>query len=368
MKNLAELQAECAALGIKVEDHGRPSKEPFVSALREHYWRQDHPGEPLPSQVMPMLLGSWEEADGDEARQIEEDYHAWIVQEKLDGVRAMLSVETGQVRISSRTVSEITVRLSEFQGNLAHLTTGLSKLAGTVLDGELVSPVSALDTGGTITSTFLQATTAVLATSPENAHRIQEGQNAHLRFHVFDVLCYHGRDVVQQPLAERLDVLETVLLQSENPFIEPVRSFVVNKPDIHRRIISRGGEGTVWKKADSHYLPGCRVPFWLKRKLGMEVEAFISGAKQGTNGHANRVGALQFSIRQPDGAVVPLAWVSSLTDRERFLLTDLSPNGDVSMASHYLGRRAVLAGQDLSARSRRMRHTHLVRWIDPIDA
>ena len=59
MKNLAELQAECAALGIKVETTGRPSKEPYIFALRDHHWQQDHPGKPLPPQILPMLLGSW---------------------------------------------------------------------------------------------------------------------------------------------------------------------------------------------------------------------------------------------------------------------------------------------------------------------
>ena len=93
----------------------------------------------------------------DEAREIEEDCHAWIVQPKLDGVRALLHVEDGQVRITSRCVSEVTYRLSEFQDNLPHLTQGLSQLKGTILDGELVCPASVIDTGTTTTATSLQA-------------------------------------------------------------------------------------------------------------------------------------------------------------------------------------------------------------------
>lgn len=368
VKNLAELRADCAALGVEVATTGRPSKEPYIAGLRDHHWQKDHPSDPLPQQIQPMLLGSWEDLDEEEAQEIEADLHAWLVQPKLDGVRALLHIEEDRVRITGRTISEVTYRLSEFQENLPHLAEGWSALKGTILDGELVCPVAKLDTGSTIAETSLQATTAVLATSPENARRIQDGQVAHIRFHVFDVLRYRGRDLIQLPLIERLNFLETALRQSDNPHVEAVQSFVVNKLDIHHRIISRGGEGTVWKKADSVYLPGKRVSDWIKRKAGVQVEAFVSGFKPGNNGHTGMVGAVEFSTRHADGSSVPVAWVSSFSDRERFVLTDLSPNGDVRIASHHLGRRAVLAGQDLSARSRRMRHARLVRWIDPIDA
>jgi ATP-dependent DNA ligase len=162
VKNLAELQAECAALGIKVETRGRASKEPYVAALRDYHWRKDHPDEPLPAQVMPMLLGSWEHLDDGQVEAIEQDHHAWIIQPKMDGVRALVHIEDDRVHVTSRTVSEVTYRLSEFQDNLPHLVEDLSALNGTILDGELMCPVSCLDTGSTVTGNSLQATTAVL--------------------------------------------------------------------------------------------------------------------------------------------------------------------------------------------------------------
>ncbi len=367
MKNLAELQAECAALGITVEINGRASKQPYLDALRDHHWRKDHPDQPLPPQTQPMLLDSWEDLDENKARQIEEDCHAWVAQEKYDGVRVLLHVEDGRVRITGRTISEVSYRLTEHQDNVAHLTTGLSPLRGTILDGELISPVSCVDTGSTITATSLQATVAVLVTTAENAHQIQERHDAHLRLKVFDILRYHGQDLTRLPLIERLDFLEKALRQSDNPFIEPVPSFVVNKPDIHHRIINRGGEGSVWKSASSVYLPGKRSLSWLKRKRTVQVEAFITAAKEGRNGHSSSIGAVQFGVRRNDGSTIPIAWVSNLSDRERQLLIDPLSNGRPRLAPHHLGRRAVLAGQNLSARSNRIRHARLVRWIDPLE-
>jgi ATP-dependent DNA ligase len=362
VKNLAELQAECATLGIKVETKGRASKEPYVVALRDYHWRKDHHDEPLPAQIMPMLLGSWEDLDDAQAEAIEHDHHAWIVQPKLDGCRALLHIEGNQVRITSRTVSEVTYRLSEFQDNLSHLAEDLSKLSGTILDGELVCPVSALDTGSTVTGNSLQATMAVLASSQIKARQFQEGQHAHVRFHVFDILRSGSQAVTHLPLIDRQDILATTLRQITNEFIEAVPSFVVNKPDIHRHIIEAGGEGTVWKKADAPYEPGRRASHWIKRKRGIEVEAFVTGFKPGTNGHEAMIGAIEFGTAK-NGFIEPIAWVSSLPSVNRSRMTQLDSAGKVSLAPGYLGRRALIFGQDLSAKSGRIRHARIVRWL-----
>lgn len=363
MKNLAELQAECAVLGIKVETNGRASKEPYIAALRDYHWRKDHSDEPLPAQVMPMLLSSWADLDGDEARAIEADLHAWIVQPKLDGVRALVHIEGDRVRITSRTISEVTYRLSELEQNLEHLTSGLSKLNDSVLDGELLCPVADLDTGSSITATSLQATMAILATSPDNARRIQASQDAHVRFHAFDVLRYCGQDVTPLPLIDRQDILEKALRKSDNLFIETVPSFVVNKPAIHHHIVADGGEGTVWKRANASYEPGRRADHWIKRKVGIQVEAFVSDFKPGNNGHSKMVGTVQFSIRNANGSSVVIAWVSSWTEEERRAMTHADPTGKVVLNPVYLGRRALIEGQDHSAKSRRIRHARMRRWL-----
>ncbi len=364
MKTLAELQVECAALGIQVETKGRASKEPYVAALRDYHWRMDHPDEPLPAQIMPMLLGSWEDLDDAQADAIEQDHHAWIVQTKMDGVRALFHIESDRVRITSRTVSEVTYRLSEFQENLPHLTTDLTGLDGTILDGELVCPDSTLDTGSTVTGNSLQATMAVLAASPSKARRFQEGQDARVRFHVFDILRSCGQDVTPLPLMERQDFLAKVHRTINNEFIEAVPSFVVNKPDIHRHIIDAGGEGTVWKKASSPYEPGRRVGHWIKRKRGIEVDAFVTGFKPGSNGHSRKVGALEFSSSIADGTCQVAAWVTGWNDAERDAMTLLTKDGAVALHPRYLSRRARIEGQDVSARARRLRHARLVSWLD----
>ncbi len=251
MRTLAELQNECAERGLVVADKGRVSKENYVAALRAHHWSREYPGRPLPPQVLPMLLGDWADLDPAEAEQIEQEGTGWLVQPKLDGVRALLHVDEDGVRVTSRHVSVVNYRLAELQDNLPHLTDGFKSLPETVLDGELVCPSAALDTGNTVTAHPLQAAMAVLATSPAAARRLQESHDTRLRFHAFDILNFRGRDVTRVSLLNRQDILAEALVAADNPYLESVPSFVVGKPEIHRKVIERDGEGTVWKRLDA---------------------------------------------------------------------------------------------------------------------
>lgn len=365
LKALADLQSECARLGITVQSNGRRSKEPWISALREYHWDQEHPGTPLPAQVQPMLLGNWQDLDPAVAEEMESHRNSWIVQPKLDGVRVLFHVEENGVRITGRSFSEVTFRLTEHQDTVSHLTVGLEAIRGTILDGELVCPSDAVDTGSTITTQALQATVAILATSPENAKRIQCDDGIRLRLHVFDILRHSGQDVTSVPLHDRIKLLTHAVGNIENRYIELVPSFEVDKAAVHERIIEQGGEGTVWKNIHQPYEPGRRVKHWIKRKRSLETEAFVSGFKPGTPGHGNShlIGAIEFSVEN-DGETRPIAWISNLTDAERQDMTENADDTQVRLRPEYLGRRAVIVGQDESSKSRRLRHARIKKWMD----
>lgn len=365
MKTLAELQAECVELGITVHSNGRPSKEPYIAALQNHHWEREHAGEPLPPQVPPMLLSDWKDLDAGTALELESDHHAWIVQEKKDGVRALLHVDEHGVRITGRCTSEVTFRLSEYQANLPHLTRGLDSISGSILDGELVCPLAEVNTGNTVTTSPLQATVAVLSTSPDNAAEIQKDEQTKLRLYAFDILKLSGEDVTNLPLSERLGLLVETAKKIDNPYIEIVPSFAVNKAAIHERIIAAGGEGTVWKKAGEPYEPGRRVKHWIKRKRDIQVEAFVTDFKLGTpgRGHAHLIGAVEFSIPNGDDKPKPIAWVSGWSDRERDIMTWKDRNGKPTLNPTCYGRRAIIVGQDEAGRSQRLRHARLKAWM-----
>lgn len=366
MRTLTELKTECIALELVVSTTGgRAGKRPYIVALRDHFWKSRHPNEPLPAQIMPMLLGSWDDLAPAEAAEIEQDHHAWCVQEKKDGVRALLHVGRDGVRVTGRTISQVSYRLSEFQANLPHLGAGLDRLAGSVLDGELVCPVAGIDTGRTITAHPLQAAVAILATNSNNAKLIQDRHQAHLRFHAFDLLSHLGRDVAHRPLADRLELLRRAAEAADNSHLEIVPTYVAAKAAFHDRIVESGGEGTVWKRLDSPYEPGERSRLWLKRKAELTVEAVVVGSKPATpgKGHEGLVGAVQFGLPLPNGSVKPIAWVSAWSDDQRRAMTRIGPTGDPVLDPAYLGRGALLIGQYQAARSGRLRHARLKLWI-----
>jgi len=364
-KTLAELQTLCSQLEIAVPPQRRPAKEPYLHALRDHFWERENPGRPLPEQVEPMLLGDWNDLDDAEAALIESDQSGWCVQEKHDGVRVLVHVTPEGVRITGRTVSEVTFRLGEFQANLPHLTTGFENLVGTVLDGELVCPAAVIDTGGTVTTHPLQAAVATLATTPENAKAIQDRHGCHLRFVAFDVLRFQGIDTTVEPLRERLTALEAAYLAAENPHLGLAETHAADKALFHELLIAEGKEGSVWKRLDGRYDPGKRVRHWLKRKKGIEVEAVVTGFKPGTagRGNAHLVGAVEFSTIDPNGIAKPIAWVSNWTDEQRERMT--RRDGDtVTLDPAMLGRKALVAGHDIAGRSGRYRHARIIKWLD----
>ena len=155
-KTLAQLQSLCHQHSINVAPQRRPSKEPYIQALRDRLWSQENSERPLPEQIEPMLLGDWSDLDEATALAIEEDNSGWCVQEKHDGVRALLHVIADGIRITSRNISEVTFRLNDLAPNLPHLAEGFEHLSGTIIDDELICPKSSIDTGDTLTSHALQ--------------------------------------------------------------------------------------------------------------------------------------------------------------------------------------------------------------------
>lgn len=363
-KTLAELQSLCLQHDIVVPPQRRPAKEPYLLALRDHFWAKENPAQPLPEQIEPMLLGDWNDLTEGESDDIEQDDSRYCVQEKQDGVRALLHITPDGVRITGRTISEVNFRLSEFAAHVPHLAAGFEHLVGTVLDGELVCPKGVINTGDATTGHQLQAVVAILATTPENAVRIQEEQGCHLRFMAFDLLRLNGSDKTTLPLRERLFLLESAFLTAENPHLGLVETHTREKAFYHQLVIADGGEGTVWKHLDRPYQSGRRVRHCLKRKKAIEVEAEVSGFKLGTEGKGNAevIGALQFSVR--DGSTLkPIAWVSNWTDQERQGMTHRE-DGITTLTPSVLGKRAVIGGHDIAAKSGRIRHAKLLHWVN----
>ena len=195
----------------------------------------------------------------------------WSYEMKWDGVRALLVVERGALRVFSRTERDVTARFPEL--------TGLADALGgrdAVLDGEIV----VLDDTGRPSFEALQR-----HTGPAVAM-------------LFDLVALDGDPLVDLEQAIRRDRLESLDLNGPNWKTPPASSDGSAAWETATRL---GLEGVVAKRLDARYLPGRRSPAWQKVKIDRTQDMVVGGWLPGTNRLEGRLGSLLVGVHDDDG-------------------------------------------------------------------
>ena len=177
---------------------------------------------------------------------------------KLDGYRAVAVKSGGAVTIYSQNRKSLNSRFPYIVEPLRGLPDG------TVVDGEIV----ALDDDGTPVFNLLQNFTS---------------QAGRIRYFVFDLLCYHSRDLTRLPLFKRRDMLRSLIkLDSElvkiSDYLEASSEQILSAVRLQRL------EGIVGKRNDSIYEPGKRSGAWIKHRVNLGQEFVIGGFTPGPHG------------------------------------------------------------------------------------
>ena len=96
IRKLAELKDQCIKLDLTVHRTTvRESKMDYVTALKEHYMKQDFPqGMPF-TELPPMLSYPYWSLKAAERERLWHDQNDWLIQEKIDGVRMILHFVRG---------------------------------------------------------------------------------------------------------------------------------------------------------------------------------------------------------------------------------------------------------------------------------
>jgi bifunctional non-homologous end joining protein LigD len=199
----------------------------------------------------------------------------WAYEYKWDGVRAVVYVSGGEVRILSRNERDVTAAYPDIAADFAGRT-------DMVLDGEIVAP----DAHGRPSFAHLQRRM--------NVHQPSEALIAGtpLHYNVFDVLSLGGESLIGRPYTERRAQLEK-LVEKVPP------SFVAETPDaVVEESRERGLEGVVAKRLDSPYSPGRRSPDWIKAPFIRTQEVVILGFKEGEGRRAGTIGALVVGLHR----------------------------------------------------------------------
>ena len=234
--------------------------------------------EPLPEGLRPMLAT---------AAPLPASDAGWSYECKWDGVRALVAVDGGRIRITSRNDLDVTVSYPELRA--LGLALGSRQV---LLDGEIV----AFDDAGRASFSLLQQRMHVADAA--KARRL--AAQVPVSYLVFDVLHVDGRSTLDLPYEERRQVLESLELAGEC-WATPPTFTGRSGAEVLRGALAAGIEGVVCKRLDSRYLPGRRSDQWRKVKGVRTQEVVIGGYTPGQGHRADTIGALVVGIPGPSG-------------------------------------------------------------------
>ncbi|HET9671455.1 MAG TPA: non-homologous end-joining DNA ligase, partial [Actinomycetota bacterium] len=237
-----------------------------------------------PPKLQPMLA----EAGGEPF-----DDPRWRFEPKLDGIRALATMETGGTALSTRRGRDVTYQYPDL-----HMIHELVDQVNAVLDGEIV----AVDGEGKASFEVLQQRMNL-----QHEREIKRASSQiPVSYVVFDLLWLDGRDVTGLGLEERRELLELIVeedhrLQLMTYVDEAGTAFVQGARKL-------GLEGVVAKRKGSAYVQGRRSPDWRKIKLISTQDCVILGWTPGLGGRSTSFGALL--VGAIDGGA--LRWVGQV--------------------------------------------------------
>jgi bifunctional non-homologous end joining protein LigD len=266
---------------VKVQLYGQRVSGSFaLFQTRGDQWMIHRERLPLPAGVRPMLAVTGP---------VPRDPANWALEMKWDGVRALASIERGQVRLMSRTERDITVAYPE----LARLGSAVTHKQ-LLLDGEIVvfgdegwPEFEALQPRMHVTSA---AQAAMLA-----------GQTP-VTYLIFDLLQLDGRPLTGLPYVDRRALLDELALAGpywQTPPSFPGEDFAA----VQGVSLEHHMEGVVAKRLDSVYTPGIRTDHWRKIKNVRRQEAVVAGYKPGQGNRTGQVGSLLIGVHDESGLI-----------------------------------------------------------------
>lgn len=206
---------------------------------------------------------------------------------KWDGIRALITVEDGQVRILSRNQNDITAQFPELQGvdKAFRVTNGL-------FDAEIVC----LDKEGK--PEFKKVINRLMTKGESAIQKLSKSNPAYC--YLFDCLYLDGRSLINDPLIKRKEWLKDTV-RADTPY--RASEFVEDGESLFNAAREHGLEGIMAKKKDGKYLPGKRSDLWLKIKVRNTRECVIIGYNPGKGDRSVTFGGLHIAEKINDELV-----------------------------------------------------------------
>ena len=269
-KNLADLAKANSPKTWQSDRPAATSPAPKRARLKRAAKRQ-----PLPRDPKPMLA-TLADAPFDDP--------AWLFELKWDGYRAIATIDAdGKVDLRSRNGNDL---LGQF-GELADLGTAFASRP-IVVDGEVVM----LDEHGRSSFQALQSRDKRFAKSKPTS-------KPDVTFVAFDLLYADGRDVRDEPLEERKQLLESLIVPNHRVMYS--KHVIGEGTQLYELVASQGIEGIVAKQRQSPYR-GARTREWLKIKA-VKRQEFVIGGWTEPRGSRKGFGALLLGVYEGEKLV-----------------------------------------------------------------
>lgn len=270
------------------------------------------------------------------------DLTGYLLEPKWDGVRLIVTVHDGAVRLVTRNARDVSSHYPELAG-LAAAVDGRSA----VLDGEVVT----FDERGCTSFQKLQQRMHVAKPSRVLMSAVP------VKLMLFDLLWLDGEQLTGLVQLERRRRLEELPLEAPCWHLTPL---LPHAPvdELLRAGDKVGLEGYMIKRGDATYLPGRRSSAWARLKCIQRRELVVGGWVEGQGGRTGSIGSLAVGLHGLDratgrsdggglryvgtvGSGLTEDWIRQLTTVAKRLATDESPFAEQLMGVHFLEPRLV---------------------------
>jgi bifunctional non-homologous end joining protein LigD len=225
----------------------------------------------------------------------------WRHEVKWDGMRVLVDVRRGAARLFSRNENDATVSFPE----LAQLP-----VVDALLDGEVVAFADGVPSFGALAE-------RMHVSRADRARALAERIPATLL--VFDVLRVGDRDLMDEPLSSRREILESLDLNDDRWQTPPTYA---DGPMLFDATYQQALEGIVSKRLSSRYRPGLRSKDWLKF-AHRRRESYVVGGWRLETDSQDRLGAVLVGQPGPDGLLYRGRVGSGIAGRKAAVLREV---------------------------------------------
>lgn len=226
---------------------------------------------PLPASLKPQLATL---VDG-----VPRGADDWSYEMKFDGYRILARLDGGSAKLYTRNGHDWTARIPRLAQELAAL-----EIANAWIDGEIV----VLTREGVPSFQALQ-------------NAFDAASTADIVFYVFDLPYVAGRDLRDEPLRLRRDLLRQVIARCKGQHVKFSEAFDKPPADLVASACKLGLEGIIGKRLSAPYVSR-RTDDWIKLKCTKRQEFVIVGYTD-PKGSRQGFGALLLAVHEPDGGL-----------------------------------------------------------------